>query len=199
MFWLTKKHFPIVIFLIISIFVFGYRFLFPLNYEFLIYIFVILVFFGLILFTNKNVKYPMVVLWLLAVWAVLHMAGWAIIINDHVLYQQILIPIINSWEWQILRYDQFIHIFWFFTATVMSYAIIRQKLKIQTIWFWLGLILVMAGCGFGAFNEVIEFIVDTSLPESWVGGYINTSLDLVSNLIGSLLAIIFLKIYILKK
>lgn len=197
--FIEKKHIPLIVILVFFIFVFGWKFLFPLNYEFLIYIFVILVFFALILYTNKYVKYPMIVLWFLTIWAILHMAWWGIIIGDHVLYQQILIPIVNSWEWQIFRYDQFIHIFWFFTATLMSYAIIREKLKIQKVWFWLGLVLVMAGCWFGAFNEIIEFIVDTSLPESWVWWYINTSLDLVSNFIGSVLAVFFIKIFMEKE
>mgnify|MGYP003988925833 FL=1 len=51
----------------------------------------------------------------------------------------------------------------------------------------------MAGCGFGALNEVIEFIVGLLDPGAGVGGYINTSIDLCSNLIGAILAVMYIK------
>lgn len=199
MFWLTKQHYYILAFLITSIVILGYNFIVPLNYEFLIYIFVIIVLFWIIIFTNKKVKYPILVLWLLAIWAFLHMAWGAIKIDWHVLYAHLILPIIDNWEWKILRYDQLIHSYGFFTSTILSYYILKNKLINKKIWFGLWLILIMAWCGFWALNEVIEFIVDTTLPESWVGGYINTWMDLVSNLIWSILAIIFIKIFLEKK
>lgn len=42
--------------------------------------------------------------------------------------------------------------------------------------------------GFGAANEVIEFLATIILPETNVGGYENTGWDLVANFVGSLLA-----------
>lgn len=39
--------------------------------------------------------------------------------------------------------------------------------------------------GFGALTEVIEFGAPLLLPETNVGRYMNTSLDLVANLIGA--------------
>ena len=38
--------------------------------------------------------------------------------------------------------------------------------------------------GFGGLNEVIEFFLTLTLPETNIGGYINTGWDLVSNLVG---------------
>lgn len=113
-----------------------------------------------------------------------------------------MIPI--SEHYSILRYDQVVHIFGFFTMTLVSYEIIQAHIKNLykkdlKVSFWIWLVLVMAGCWFGALNEVIEFIVDQSLPESGVGGYINTSLDLVSNLIWAILGIIVIKIFLEKK
>jgi hypothetical protein len=42
--------------------------------------------------------------------------------------------------------------------------------------------------GFGALNEVIEFIAVLTIPHTNVGGYINTGWDLVFNLLGALTA-----------
>jgi hypothetical protein len=42
--------------------------------------------------------------------------------------------------------------------------------------------------GFGAFNEVIEFAATQTVPETNVGGYVNTGWDLVSNMVGSFIA-----------
>ena len=38
--------------------------------------------------------------------------------------------------------------------------------------------------GLGALNEVIEFFLTLTLPETNIGGYISTGWDLVSNLAG---------------
>ncbi|NIP97158.1 MAG: hypothetical protein GWO24_28490 [Akkermansiaceae bacterium] len=47
----------------------------------------------------------------------------------------------------------------------------------------------LAGMGFGALNEVVEFIAVLVLPETNVGGFYNTGWDLVYNLLGSLVAV----------
>jgi hypothetical protein len=41
-----------------------------------------------------------------------------------------------------------------------------------------------ASMGFGGLNEVVEFFLTLTLPETNIGGYINTGWDLVSNLGG---------------
>ncbi len=56
----------------------------------------------------------------------------------------------------------------------------------------------MIGMGAGALNEVIEFMAVLIFPETGVGGYYNTAGDLTANLIGSLLALIYIKHLITK-
>ena len=46
--------------------------------------------------------------------------------------------------------------------------------------------------GFGALNEVIEFVATLTVPETNVGGYVNTGWDLVSNMIGSITAAVLI-------
>ena len=45
-----------------------------------------------------------------------------------------------------------------------------------------------AGMGFGALNEIVEFMATLTLTETNVGGYENTGWDLVANMIGSIVA-----------
>ena len=49
-------------------------------------------------------------------------------------------------------------------------------------------ILVLAGAGVGVVNEIIEFVAAWMIPETGVGGYTNTMLDLVFNMIGATIA-----------
>jgi hypothetical protein len=42
--------------------------------------------------------------------------------------------------------------------------------------------------GLGAVNEIIEFAAVLGLPDTNVGGYLNTGLDLVFNAIGAIIA-----------
>ena len=51
-----------------------------------------------------------------------------------------------------------------------------------------------AAMGFGALNEVVEFIATLLVPETNVGGYINTGWDLVSNLCGTILAALAIRV-----
>ena len=43
-------------------------------------------------------------------------------------------------------------------------------------------------------HEIVEFNVTVFVPETGVGGFINTSLDLVADLIGAILAMIYIRI-----
>ena len=57
------------------------------------------------------------------------------------------------------------------------------------------LVLAMAGgMGFGALNEVIEFAATLLVPETNVGGYVNTGWDLVANLFGSTVAAVLIRL-----
>ena len=56
----------------------------------------------------------------------------------------------------------------------------------------------MAGLGIGAFNEILEFIVSICVPESGIGGYVNTSLDLCADLVGAVLGYVIIRVRYLK-
>jgi hypothetical protein len=46
----------------------------------------------------------------------------------------------------------------------------------------------LAAMGLGAVNEIIEFIAVLSVPDTNVGGYLNTALDLCFNAAGAVIA-----------
>ena len=164
------------------------------NYEFILYIAVIIFFVVVILKSRHKVDYPQPVLWGLTLWAILHMAGGGVYLNGKSLYSTMLLPIVGEPYW-ILKYDQIVHVIGFGVATLVAFYVLKPSLK-QPITHWLALsiVVVMAGVGLGAVNEIVEFAATVMLPETGVGGYENTSIDLVANLIGAILAMGYLKI-----
>ena len=121
------------------------------------------------------------------------MAGGSVFIKEVKLYEIILLPL--SATIPIFRYDQLVHIIGFATATATMFYILKPLLRPQLKGFWaLSIIIIFAGLGVGAFNEILEFVTSLIVPESGVGGYLNTSLDLVSNLIGAVLAMFIIRL-----
>ena len=186
-----KGQWPILIVNVISIIVFSFVFFARKNYEFAIYIGVIIFFLWLILYTNKKVNYPNYVLWGLTTWSILHMAGGGLKIGEGVLYGAMLWPLIGE-PYNILKYDQFVHAIGFAVATLAMFHVLKPSLKGNFGWKSVSLVVVMAGLGLGALNEIVEFIATIIVPSTGVGGYENTALDLVSNLIGAILAMIYI-------
>ncbi len=193
--FLKKSQIPILIINLIYLLFFGILFLSRRNYEFVMYVGVIIFFFIVILATNEKVKYPNIVLWGLSFWGLLHMMGGGLLFKDGSmrLYELILIPLSSNYP--IFRYDQFVHIIGFGVATLVMFVLLKPLLKPNLKkWTSISIIVVMAGFGVGALNEMVEFIATVLVPETGVGGFINTSLDLVSDLIGAILAMIYIRI-----
>ena len=189
---LKKGQLPILVVNACALAAFSILFLSRKNYEFLLYIGVIIFFLALILGTNKKVDYPNSVLWGLTAWALLHMSGGGLYIGKIKLYEVMLITL--SEEYSIFRYDQFVHIIGFGVATLVMYFLLKPLLRPDLDrWVALSIVVAMAGLGVGALNEIVEFTATVLVPETGVGGYTNTSLDLVSDLVGAVLAIIIIK------
>jgi hypothetical protein len=107
-----------------------------------------------------------------------------------VLYSLWLIP-------DLLKYDHVVHAYGFGVTTVVCWEglcaiLTAQKGRLESFVPvpTLGILTLCraASMGFGGLNEVIEFFLTLTLPETNIGGYINTGWDLVSNLVGVTLA-----------
>src|SRR3989338_10485162 len=193
---LKKGQLPIFIVNMAALLIFAFVFAKRKNYEFMIYIGVIIFFLALILYTNKKVNYPNSILLGLTAWSLLHMSGGGIYIDGKKLYTLMIYPLVGE-PYLIFKFDQFVHILGFFVATLVVYHLIKPKLIKNHKWAALSIVVVMAGFGLGALNEVVEFLATVITPETGVGGYENTALDLVSNLIGAVLAMVY--IYVKEK
>ena len=188
---IQKHHYPILAVQILSLAGFSWWFLRLQNYEFLLYVGVILFFLILIIATIDQTRFSNTVLWGLTLWALMHMAGGGIPVGDGRLYDLILWPI--SEDYPIFRYDQLVHIVGFGVATLAMYELLKPLLKPLKGWTALSIVVVMAGLGVGALNEILEFSATVLVPETGVGGYVNTSLDLVADLVGAVVALVWIR------
>ena len=190
--YFKKGQLKILIINLVLLLSFGAIFLSRQNYEFILYIGIIVLFLILIITTNRKVLYPNYVLWGLTLWSFMHMGGGGIYVKGKKLYEIVLLPIIGD-PYYIFKYDQLVHIIGFGVATLLMYHLINLSIKNENKkLISLSIVLVMAGLGAGALNEILEFIATVFVPETGVGGYINTSLDLVADLIGGLIALIYI-------
>lgn len=160
------------------------------NGEFLFYIAVMLVLIAAVWFVHRHVNLAMATLWALSAWGLAHMAGGLVVVPDGwpvsnesaVLYTLWLIP-------ERLKYDQIIHAYGFGVTTWVCWQGLRAALSARgknvKPTFGLMVLSAAAGLGFGALNEVVEFFAVLLVPETNVGGYINTGWDLVANSVGA--------------
>lgn len=116
----------------------------------------------------------------LAVFAVGHVAGGMVPVGDGVLYAAWIIE-------PIVRYDNIQHAIGFGFVGRATWEVLRPRLGAAgddpTVTWW---VILLAACAFGAFNEIIEWIMTLTIPGTDVGGYDNTARDLVANLVGGL-------------
>lgn len=168
------------------------------NFEFIVYIVVMaLIVFG-VLALHRRVGLSVGVFWCLSVWGLLHMAGGFVPIpsgwqkegTSAVLYNLEFLP-------GSLKYDQVVHAFGFGVTTwlcwqALSARVLDEEGNPLRPTFGIMLLCAAAGIGFGALNEVVEFFATLVLPETNVGGYVNTGWDLVANLVGAVAAAVIL-------
>ncbi|HEY0637378.1 MAG TPA: hypothetical protein VGD67_07005, partial [Pseudonocardiaceae bacterium] len=145
-----------------------------------VYAVFLLVLFGLVIAVDLRVRLSAPVLWGLAVWGLLHLCGGLVPAGGGTLYELWLLP--------VLRFDHVVHAFGFGVAGVACWEAARRAAPgafTGTAGAW---VVVLGGCGLGALNELVEFVISMTVPGSRIGGYQNTGLDLVANLVGCLLA-----------
>lgn len=169
------------------------------NSEFVFYFVVMCCLIAAVASVHLRVRFNKWALWGLSVWGLAHMAGglmpipssWPINGESYVLYNWWIVP-------KLLKYDQIVHAFGFGLVTWVCWQALRASFSNRGILveptFGLLTLCVAAGTGFGATNEVVEFVATLTLPGTNVGGYANTGWDLVSNFIGAVAAAVLIQI-----
>jgi uncharacterized membrane protein len=169
------------------------------NREFIFYIVVMVVLIGVMGLLHRRVRLTTGLLWAFSIWGLAHMAGglcplpagWPYNGDHAVLYSGWIIP-------ERLKYDQVVHAYGFGVTTLLCWHILRNALRqadggALRPTFGMLVLCAAAGMGFGALNEVIEFIAVLTIPNTNVGGYENTGWDLVANLVGTIIGALIIR------
>jgi len=162
--------------------------LFAGNYEFLFYAVTVFVLVILVQLGDRRVGFHPLLLWGFDFWIVLHILGGLFPINGSVLYSLVLVDLVGP-PYSLIKYDQLVHAYCYFIAALLLWQLVTQAIHSKP-GMLLKALIVLAAAGIGALNEVIEFIATISVPETNVGGYENTLIDIICNFIGALLAVL---------
>jgi len=163
------------------------------NREFILYLGVLVVLIAAVAWLHARVRLNVFTLWGLSLWGLAHLAGGLVTIPES--WPREDTPVLYDW-WIVpnrLKFDQAVHTYGFAITTWVCWqglvrafqrhgVAVRPSLGLLTLCF-------AAGMGFGALNEVVEFAAVLLVPETNVGGYMNTGWDLVANAAGCLTAV----------
>ncbi|MGV8151279.1 MAG: DUF2238 domain-containing protein [Candidatus Woesearchaeota archaeon] len=163
------------------------------NHEFLYYTIVMsIILIILIIYREKILLSEGIALGLTIV-AALHIFGGNVHIAETRLYDIWLLP--------FLKFDNFVHLVGSFVAGMLAYTFIFQHLneRAKNSKVLLAIIIIFTASGIGALNEVMELGAVAFFDASaQVGDYMNNAFDLLYNLIGAILACVYL-LYVQKE
>jgi hypothetical protein len=115
--------------------------------------------------------------------------SWPVGGDAPILYNLWLVP-------GLLRFDRLVHAYGCGLVTWICWRGLRRSFARRGVTVrptpWLLTLCVAAGSGLGAAKEVVEFLATRVLDETNVGGYVNNGWDLVSNLVGGLIAAVLI-------
>ncbi|MEK6858320.1 MAG: DUF2238 domain-containing protein [Nanoarchaeota archaeon] len=187
---ITKGEWSLIVFNLFYILGFTFYYAVQRNYEFMLYIGVLVVLFALVLFLQRRVKFSSTILWMLSIWGLLHMMGGGVHFPaDTVLYRWVPIEMYNAHdpagEFVILKFDQILHFYVYFVLSFV-FAHLLGRLMVTTVRpLYLFFFVVLASMGASVINELIEFGAVVYMGKTGVGGYYNTLLDLCFNTLGA--------------
>lgn len=179
------------------------------NGEFVFYIVVMVVLCSAVAGIDRRVGFSVGVLAALSAWGAMHMAGgllpvpesWPINGDQRVVYSWWVLPFVWGEDGKVvwgIKYDHVTHAYGFGVTCWACWEGVRSAARGQAgggeaegedvkPTFGLVVLCVVGALGFGALNEVVEFVA-TMLGPTNVGGYENTGWDLVSNTVGAVIA-----------
>jgi len=164
--------------------------LFSGNFEFLFYGITTVILVALLHKGDQHFDFGSKVLWGFNIWIILHILGGLLPVGDSVLYSFVLIDLVGE-PYSILKYDQLVHFYCYFIAALLMWKVVSSLNSNSVI--TASLITILAASGIGGLNEIIEFLATVFIPDTNVGGYENTAIDIVSNFLGACIAAPFFK------
>lgn len=183
-----RRDYAVLVFTLAYIAAFAVWFFSRGNFEFIWYIATMLALIALVGLTLNRSHLPAPILFALSIWGLAHMAGGGVPVGEGVLYSAVLLPIAGSGEMAVLKYDQLVHAYGFGIAAWTLWSILAANFPEMRRSWSIYVFPALAAMGLGAINEIVEFIAVVSMPDTNVGGYLNTALDLVFNALGAIAA-----------
>jgi hypothetical protein len=129
---------------------------------------------------DRRVQFEPAVLGLLGASLVLHLCGGLLPgLDQKILYDQWILT-------GVLKVDQLVHFVSSAALTIACWSIIRRWLRADLAPAGPAFVAALMACGFGAINELFEFLASLLLHDLDVGGQDNTGWDLAFNLAGAI-------------
>ncbi len=185
------SEWALIVFNVLYVLCFAVYYILQKNYEFLVYVAVVIGLLVLVCAVQRTIRFPLTILWLLSLWGLLHMAGGSVHMpTGEVLYRWIPVEIYNAHEvtgeFVILKFDQILHFYIYFVMSLVIGHLVftRADKKIRAL--YVACFVALASMGVSVVNELIEFGAVVYLGQTGVGGYFNTLLDLVFNTLGAI-------------
>ncbi len=176
----------IALFLVITFVVYYDRFVEyrgPANiHEFYIYALLIISVICLCWWYFRRFYAPVYILVLIQIAIFLHFGGAFIPVDGNRLYDAVIFGI---------GYDKYVHfINSFIVASTFNEIFHALHVRIPV---FRNIVIVLMTLGIGAIVEIIEYLVMLTIADVGVGGYHNNMRDLIANLLGSLVFLMFMK------
>lgn len=162
------------------------------NYEFILYIVVLIFLLIFMTLLHKKFNFPTGVLLGTSIWGLMHMAGGSLQVRGDRLYGLILLSLFETNGTPLLRYDQFVHLYLYIFVTIIAFYILKPYLKPNLNKFTISILFIFIGMGIGSLNEIIEFSAVLTMAQTGVGDYFNTMWDLVFNTLGAIIGVLYL-------
>lgn len=149
---------------------------------------------------HKRIQYALPLLWSLSLWGLLNLAGQIIPLPPEVPTKDSTQTLGELWlVREIFIYDNLVHFYGFAVATWVSWQTLcriihtrYQRRLMPTI--GLLLLVVTSSMGYGALNEMIEFLTQLIFNLQHSDTYHSTCWDMIINTLGAMIAAVMIKI-----
>ena len=161
------------------------------NHEFLLYAVTVAILAFILYRTGRYFGFSQAGLWLFNVWLILHICGGLASYQGVRFYDLVLVNLVGE-PYYILKYDQFVHFFCYVVMSVLMWSVVQKIAKKKANRVVVCVVTILAASSIGALNEIIEFLAVVALGTDGVGGYTNTAIDLVANLLGAIAGTLYM-------
>ena len=161
------------------------------NYEFLLYAITVILLVAVLYQTDRYFRFERLGLWLFNTWLILHILGGLASFRGVRFYDLVLLDLVGA-PYDILKYDQLVHFYCYVVIAILMWSVVQKIARVDASLAVVSVVTILAASSLGAANEIIEFLAVVLLDTDGVGGYTNTAIDLVANLLGAIAGTAFM-------